>query len=255
MCKISILIPTFNCAQSVEATLKSVSWADEIVIIDSYSTDDTLEVVRKYTSKIYQRIYDTPSQQKNWALKYCTYDWVLQLDSDEELNTDAELIIRNAIMNAGVEITLFNLPRKNHALGRWIRHGGLYPDLQTRLFRKSKGFFNQNIVHEKIETIGNCKTLPCLIMHYGMPNISSQLKNFDRYTRYEADGKNQKGRSFSYIKWLLFPVLIFLYRFFWLQGYRDGWRGLFLAVYNSFYYFVSQSKLKELEELKLDRSP
>lgn len=255
MSNISVLIPTFNCSDSIETTLKSVDWADEIVIVDSYSTDDTLQIVGKYTSNIYQRVYDTPSQQKNWALQYCQYDWVLQLDADEALEVGAEIIIRTALREIDKRTTLFVMPRKNHVLRRWIRYGGLYPDGQTRLFHKNKARFDERIVHEKVVTEGETKQLSCHILHYGMPHLSKQIKNLDRYTRYEADELKKKGQQFSYLKWLVYPWLVFGYKYFWLQGFRDGWRGFFLAVYVAFYYFVVQTKLRELEILELDKSP
>ncbi len=102
---------------------------------------------------------------------------------------------------------------------------------------------------------GKIETLPCHLLHYGMPDISKQLKNLDRYTRYEADELKKKNRSFGYVKWTLFPLLIFLYRYVYQQGFRDGWRGFFLARYMAFYYFLSHSKLTEIEELNLERSP
>lgn len=245
MCKLSVLIPTYNCAESVKATLESVAWADEIVIVDSYSTDNTLDVVKKYTSKIYQRVYDTPSQQKNWALQYCSHDWVLQLDSDETIESKLINEIISVIESENSPITYFKIPRKNIIIGKLLKNGGLYPDYQPRLFRKSKSKFNKRVVHEGVETTGKTGLLEHAIIHESTPNISKLLSNLDRYTDYEAQEMLRKGKSFSYFRWIAVPTFIFVKTYFFRKGLFDGWRGLILAIYNFFYHFISYAKLKE----------
>lgn len=224
-------------------------------MVDSYSSDSTVELVKSYGARVVQHKYINSAKQKNWAIPQCTYNWVLQIDSDEVLETGAEAEIRAVIANAPPEVDCFKLARKNHVLGKWVRYGGVYPDWEHRLFRKDKGRWFDREVHSNIRVSGEIKTLRSHILHYGTPNFSKQIRNLDRYTRYEADELKKKGRTFSYLKWILFPWLVFAYRFVWLQGFRDGWRGFFLAVYSAFYYFISHTKLKELEELNLDKSP
>jgi glycosyltransferase involved in cell wall biosynthesis len=252
---ISILIPTYNCAESLRRTLQSVSWAQDIVVVDSYSTDETVRVAKEYGARVLQRVYDTPSQQKNWALQFCQHNWVLQLDSDEKLEAEAEVKLRDALKELSPAVSLLIMPRKNHVLGKWVRYGGLYPDYQTRLFDKTRAQFNQRIVHEKVETQGQIQTLEVPILHYGMPHITKQVKNLDRYTRYEAQNKKVAGQKPTWRGLLLNPWLVFGHKYFYLQGFRDGWRGLFLAVYAGFYVFLSQAKLREMHELKLENSP
>jgi glycosyltransferase involved in cell wall biosynthesis len=253
--KLSILLPTYNCGSSIRAALESVKWADEIVIVDSYSTDNTLDIANEYKVQILQHEYLNSAKQKNWALPSCSHEWVFQIDSDEVLEPDAENIIRNAIENATIEIDCFRMARKNHMLGKWVRYGGIYPDWEHRLFRKNKGQWFDREVHSNFKVSGTVETLPCHLLHFGMPDISKQLKNLDRYTRYEADELKKNNRKFGYLKWLFFPLLIFLHRYLYLQGFRDGWRGFFLARYTAFYYFLSHSKLKEMEVLNLGKSP
>ena len=255
MIKISILLPTYNCEKTIISTLQSIKWADEIIIVDSFSNDKTLDLVGGFGCKIFQHKYINSAKQKNWALTYCTHDWVFQIDSDEILEPGADEIIRTAITNASETVHCYKMPRKNHVLGKWVKYGGLYPDWEYRLFRKKFGKWWDREVHSRIVVPGKIGILDTHLIHHGMPNISKQLSNLDRYTRYEADELKKENIKFSFVKWTLGPVYIFMRRYFLLQGFRDGWRGLFLAVYAGFYIFLSHTKLLEIQLLDLDRSP
>ena len=255
MIKFSILLPTYNCEKTIEQTLVSIKWADEILVVDSFSNDSTLDIVKEYGVNVIQHEYINSARQKNWALQYCTHDWVFQIDSDEILEPGADEIFRTAITNASETLHCYKMPRKNHVLGKWVKYGGLYPDWEYRLFRKKYGKWWNREVHSRIVVPGTIGMLNTHLLHYGMPNISKQLSNLDRYTRYEADELKKGDIKFSFVKWILGPVYIFFRRYFLLQGFRDGWRGLFLAVYASFYIFLSHTKLLEIQLLKLDRSP
>ncbi len=255
MIKISILLPTYNCEKTIVSTLKSIKWSDEILVVDSFSNDSTLDIVKEYGVNVIQHEYINSARQKNWALQYCTHDWVFQIDSDEILEPGADEIFRTAITNASETLHCYKMPRKNHVLGKWVKYGGLYPDWEYRLFRKKYGKWWNREVHSRIVVPGTIGILDTHLLHYGMPNISKQLSNLDRYTRYEADELKKGDIKFSFVKWILGPVYIFMRRYFLLQGFRDGWRGLFLAVYASFYIFLSYTKLLEIQLLKLDRSP
>jgi len=255
MNKISALLPTYNCESTIEETLDSIKWADEIIVVDSFSRDRTLDIVKMFGIKFIQHNYINSAKQKNWALKYCSFDWIFQIDSDEKLAEDAEKIIRKAIFSAGNNIHCFKMPRKNYVLGKWVKYGGLYPDWEYRLFRKAYGKWWDREVHSKIVVPGEIIKIDTPIIHNGMPNISKQLGNLDRYTRYEANELKKRKIKFSFLKWIIGPPFIIFKRYILLQGFRDGWRGFFLAVYAGFYLFLSQAKLFELETLKLNKSP
>ena len=255
MIKISILLPTYNCENTIISTLKSIKWSDEILVVDSFSNDSTLDIIKEYGVNIIQHEYINSARQKNWALQYCTHDWVFQIDSDELLEPNAENIIRSAISNSTENIHCFKMPRKNHVLGKWVKYGGLYPDWEYRLFRKKYGKWWDREVHSRIIVPGKIDLLKTPLIHNGMPNISKQLSNLDRYTRYEADELNKRNIKFSYFKWIFGPPYIFLKRYIVLQGFRDGWGGFFLAIYAGVYFFISYAKLLEIQLLKLKRSP
>jgi glycosyltransferase involved in cell wall biosynthesis len=253
--KISILLPTFNCQTSVRASLASVEWADEIIVIDSFSDDDTIKIATEYGARVFQHEYINSAKQKNWAIQHCSNKWIFQIDSDEILEGNAETIIRNAINNVSENTHCFKMPRKNYVLGKWVKYGGLYPDWEYRLFRKEHGKWWDREVHSRIIVSGEIGMLDTPLIHHGMPNISKQLSNLDRYTRYEADELNKRNIKFSFVKWILGPIYIFMKRYFLLRGFRDGWRGLFLSVYAGIYLFISYAKLLEIQLLKLKRSP
>jgi glycosyltransferase involved in cell wall biosynthesis len=252
---ISVLLPTYNCASSVQNTLESVKWADEILVVDSHSIDSTLEICREYGARIIQREYINSAKQKNWALPQCRHDWVLQIDTDEVLEAGAREEISQAVADASPDVHAFRMPRKNHVLGCWMRHGGIYPDFQTRLLRRDECRWAEREVHAHVQVAGQVRTLRHTILHYGMPELSKQLRNLDRYTRYEADEMRKQGRRFHWHDLILRPGLVFLHRYVWLQGFRSGSRGFIVCAYVALYSFLSQAKLWEMEELQLERSP
>jgi glycosyltransferase involved in cell wall biosynthesis len=252
--KISVLLPTFDNAATIRSTLESVRWADEILVVDSFSTDTTLAICREYSARVIQHEYIQSAKQKNWAVPQCTHEWVLQIDSDEILEPGLHEEIKDVI-DRGPNVNAFRIPRKNHVLGRWMRNGGIYPDYQVRLFRRDHGRWREREVHAHLEVAGEIDTLRHHIMHYGMPNISKQLRNLDRYTRYEADEMLKQGIRFSSYRLIVGPWFVFFRRYLLMRGFCEGWRGFIVCAYLAIYDFLSQSKLWELEELHLESSP
>jgi glycosyltransferase involved in cell wall biosynthesis len=252
---ISILLPTYNNAATLSDTLQSVQWAGEILVIDSFSTDATLEICARFNCRVIQHEYINSARQKNWALPHCRHEWVLQIDSDETLATSLQEEISSCLRDVPQAVDAFRMPRKNHILGKWCRHGGLYPDYQVRLFRKDKGRWTAREVHASIVVPGEVRTLQGAILHQGMPTLARQIANLNRYTRYEADELLKQGRRFSAYRLLIHPWLIFAYRYFFQQGFRDGWRGFIFCAYTAFYSFLVWAKRWELDEIHLDQSP
>ena len=252
---LSVLLPTFNCATIVRTILEDVSWADEILVVDSYSTDGTVDICREFGARVLQHEYVNSAKQKNWAMDQCTHEWIFQVDADESLEAGLRDEIQQAIDSASEDVHLFRLPRKNHMLGKWIRYGGNFPDYQTRLFRRGKARWNEREVHARIEVAGSVLTLKHSLLHNNMPHISKELRNLDRYTRYEAEEMTKQRRQFRWHRLLVLPWMVFLHRYVWLHGFRDGWRGLFYSAYMAIYVFLYWAKVWEMEELGLDRSP
>jgi glycosyltransferase involved in cell wall biosynthesis len=251
---ITALLPTYNAESIVRRTLESISWVDEIVAVDSFSNDGTLDICSRYGARIIQHEYINSASQKNWALSACSHEWVLQIDTDEVLEEGLHEEIEEALGKVDGTIDAYRMPRKNHMLGKWVRCCGVYPDYQTRLFRKDRGCWEDREVHAHVRTTGRVVDLKHHILHDGMPTLSKQLRNLDRYTRYEADQYRKQGRRFHRRDLLLRPMVVFLLRYFWQQGFREGARGLILSAYLSMYAFLSYAKLWEMEELNIQRS-
>jgi glycosyltransferase involved in cell wall biosynthesis len=253
--KLSILLPTYNEQNTVEACLESVKWADEILVVDSYSTDQTLAIAKRYGARIIQHEYINSAKQKNWAAPQCSHEWVFQIDADEILEDGAVEEIYAAISNAPADVQAYKLPRRNHFLGKWISRAGMYPDHQTRLFRRDYGRWVEREVHAHLQVPQQKDILKSHILHYGAPVLTKQIRNLDRYTRYEADELKKQGKHFHWQKLLIHPWLVFLHRYLWQQGWRDGWRGFIICAYLGIYSFFTYAKLWEMEELGLEKSP
>lgn len=253
--QLSVLLPTYNSAATVRATLESVKWADEILVVDSYGTDATLDICREYGARIIQHEYINSATQKNWAIPQCVHEWVLQLDSDEVLEEGAADEIRSIIARAKADELVFWLPRKNFIFGEPIRLPSLYPDYQTRLFRRDVGRFEDKQVHARVCLAGRVGVLRHHILHHGMPTLTKQLSNLDRYARYEADELWRSGNRFHGWQLVLRPWAIFLYFFVWERSFTAGPRGLMVAAINTTFDFWAHAKLWEIQSLGLDASP
>jgi len=252
---VSVLLPTYNAEETVRATLESVKWADEILVVDSYSKDATLKICSEYGARIIQHEYINSAKQKNWALAQCRHQWVLQIDTDEVISPELRQEIETALTSVESDVHAFRMPRRNYFLGKWVRYGGLYPDYQVRVFRGDLGKWREREVHAHVEVPGQIRTLQNDLIHSGMEYLTRQVRNLDRYTRYEADELKKNGKRFRWHDLILRPFGVFLYRYLRLQGFREGWRGLIYCSYMSFYVFMIRAKLWELEEGKLDKSP
>lgn len=255
MSKLSVLLPTYNSERLVRDCLESIQWADEILVVDSFSTDQTLNICRDYGARIIQHEYIQSARQKNWAIPQCTHEWVLQIDTDERLEAGAREEILAAIADASADVHAFRIPRKNHILGPWLQVANLYPDYQTRLFRRDLGRFQDKEVHAHVEVPGCVGVLQHHILHYGMTSISKQLGNIDRYTRYQADELHKRGKRFGWHHVVLRPLALFAYYYIWKAGFRAGARGFFICAIAVTFDYWAHAKLWELEALNLKASP
>lgn len=253
--KLSVLLPTYNNAAYIRPTLESIKWADEILVVDSYSTDATVDICREYGARILQHEYIQSAKQKNWAIPQCAHEWVLQMDTDEVLEGGARGEIERALAEAAPTTHAFRLPRKNQILGEWVAAGGVYPDYQTRLFRREAGRFEDKEVHAHVVLAGEVGTLRHHILHDGMTSLSNQLRNLDRYTRYQADEYRKREKRFHWYQLVMRPFGVFGYYFLWRGGFRAGYRGFFLAALSASFDFWAHAKLWEIETFSLRASP
>ena len=247
MAKLSVLLPTYNEAAKIAACLESVRWADEILVVDSYSTDDTLAIAREYGTRIVTHEYINSARQKNWAIPQCTYEWVLQIDADERLEPVLQQEIQAVLESPPSDVDGYRMSFKHHILGRWVKVMGLYPEYHLRLFRRDVGRFQDREVDAHVVVPGRVVTLEGHFLHYGVASISQRLRSLDRYTRYEADERAKQGRRFSARQMIARTLGAFFYTFIWQRGYMAGMRGLILSVHKADFVFWTYAKLWEKE--------
>jgi glycosyltransferase involved in cell wall biosynthesis len=240
MKKISVVISAFNEEGKIEKCLKSVKFADEIVFVDNSSTDKTKEIAQKYTKKIItqENNPDQIDQQKNTGFKNAENEWILSLDADEQVTPELEKEIIK-IINSDTLKTGFFIPRKNYIFGKWIEHTGWYPDHQLRLFRKGKGSFKENYVHQILKIDGELGYLENPISHDNYESVKQFLtRAVSSYAPNEAEKLIADGYEVKSSDAIRFPLREFLNRFFKGEGYKDGIHGLMLSLLMSFYHFI-----------------
>ena len=241
--QLSVVISVFNGEKELDDCLRSVSFADEIVIVNNSSTDKTEDVVRKYTDKIFTRPNNPMlNVNKNFGFSKATGEWILCLDADErvtpELAKEIKTKIGNWKLEIGNSVNGFWLPRKNIIFGKWIKHTGWYPDYQLRFFRKDKGKFLQEHVHEMIKVEGQTEYLINNLLHYNYTTVSQFLSKLNIYITNEAEQLVKNGYEFKWQDSIRFPVKEFLSRFFAREGYKDGLHGLVLSMLMAFYHLL-----------------
>ena len=245
---ISACIITFNEEQSIRDCLESLRWVEEIVVVDSMSGDSTVSLCREYTDVIIQKDWEGHVKQKNYALAQASNEWVLCLDADERVSPELRKAIERSLSEEGDGVDGYYFPRHSYYLGRWINHGGWYPDYKLRLFKKSKGQWGGRDPHDKIIMNGSTKYLTGELFHYVYRNLSHQLKTVDSFSTITAAGLNNEGGRFSLLKLLIRPPLKFIGTYFLKRGFLDGLPGFIIAVISSFYVFLRYAKLWELQK-------
>jgi glycosyltransferase involved in cell wall biosynthesis len=249
---ISVVISVFNGEGVLEECLKSASWASEIIVIDNSSTDKTLEIAKKYTDKIFTKPNNLMlNVNKNFGFSKASGKWILSLDADEQVTP--ELVKEIGVLNLEEDgpINGYYIPRKNIIFGKWMEHTGWYPDYQLRLFRRGKGKFPEEHVHEIIKINGEVGYLKNHIMHNNYESIFQFLNKLATiYGPNEAGQLIKKGYIFDWKDAIRFPVKEFLSRFFAREGYKDGFHGLMLSLLMAFYHLIVFSYIWEKQKFK-----
>jgi glycosyltransferase involved in cell wall biosynthesis len=245
--KLSVAIITFNEEANIRRTLESVKWADEIIVVDSGSTDKTSAICREYTDKVMHQAWLGFSRQKNLAIENTSHDWVLSLDADEPIEPALAEEIRG-IISSPDSLDGYRIPRKTFFLGKQMRHGGWYPDYNLRLFRRGKGKFEDRAVHEAIKVDGTIGNTRHALFHYAYPDLASYLSSINKYSSLAVSVMAEKGIDGFKAGWvniLCRPVLTFLLKYFIRLGFLDGKRGLVLNLFHSYYVFAKYAKAWE----------
>jgi glycosyltransferase involved in cell wall biosynthesis len=250
---LSAVITTFNSADFIEDCIKSVAFADEIVVVDNGSKDKTLEIAKKYHVKIYphQNNPDCLNESKNYGFGQAKGDWILSLDSDERVDPELAAEIKAIISQAEITADGFLIPRKNIIFGKWIRHGLWYPDHQLRLFKKGAGKFPGHHNHELLVVNGPVKYVKNHITHLNYQSVSQYIQKIDKqYSNNEVDTFLAKGNQIHAYDALRFPFQDFLTNYFAREAYKDGLHGLVLSLLQAFYMFIVFCKIWERQQFK-----
>lgn len=247
--KLSVALITKNEEANLRRTLASVRWADEIVIVDCGSTDRTEDVAREFGAKFFVEDWKGFGAQKNSALAKCTGDWVLALDADEEVSAELAAEMR-ALLGRAPECEAYFLPRRNFFLGKWIRHGGYWPDAKLRLFRRGAAAFEERAVHETAHCAGKTGRLTGSLLHHAYPTLEGYLEHMNRYSTLGAEqavARGKTGRSWAGFVWNVYltPLATFEYNYFLRLGFLDGREGLLLHLYHSVYVSWKYAKAWE----------
>jgi len=243
MTKLSVVVITKNEQENIEECLESVCWADEIIVVDAYSNDNTCKIARKYTDKIYQRAWSGYSDQKNYGSELATYPWILSIDADERVTEALRQEIVAAIQRE--DFAAYRIYIRDCMFGKWIEHGSWPRQCHIRLYRKDQAQWSGEI-HEGVVTTGKVGVLQHPILHYSHTSISKFIHKLNIYTDLEAEMEFRQGKRKSLLGVVIASLRSFLGQYIWLRGFADGPHGFILATLKAFYRFSEGIKLWEM---------
>ncbi|MCM8770315.1 MAG: glycosyltransferase family 2 protein [Candidatus Omnitrophica bacterium] len=242
---LSVVILTKNEEARISECLESVKSADELIVVDDFSTDKTVEIAQRYTDKIFLRKMDIEGRHRNWAYTKTKNDWILSLDADEratpELMQEINMVIRSKPHFDG-----FTIPRRNYIGKYWIKHGGWYPSPQLKLFRKNKFHYEEVEVHPRAFMEGPCGHLKNDIIHYSYRDFEDFLNKLNRQTTWEAQKWFNQGKPMKLGRFIWRTIDRFMRTYIGKAGYRDGFIGFVIAYYAGLYQWMSYLKYREL---------
>ena len=244
--RLSVTVVTLNEEARLRACLESVAWADEIVVVDAESQDKTVVIAREFTDHVIIRPWAGFAEQKNLALARAGGDWLLSLDADETVSPELRAEIQGVLEGRGPAADAFAVPRRNVFWGRWMRHGGLYPDWQVRLLRRGRGRFVARPVHESLVVDGVVARLAGHLEHRSYRDVADFVARADRYSTLAAEDRVRSGRPVRpFPELVLRPAGRFLSMYLLRGGFLDGWRGFLLAALYAYYVLMRSAKAWE----------
>jgi glycosyltransferase involved in cell wall biosynthesis len=244
--KITATIITYNEESNIAAALESLAWADEIIVVDSESADRTVEIASRYAQKVIVNAWPGYAAQKNFAGDQASHDWVFSLDADERVSDELAAEIKLMKETAAPDVAAFEMPRRAHYLGRWIKHSGWYPDFKVRLYDRRRCRWQGEFVHESVVANGEVRQLRGDLFHFTVSNISEHHQRIDRYTTLAAQQAFAGRKPSSLLSLVISPPLTFLRSYLIKLGFLDGVQGLAIAFFAAYYVFLKNLKLWEL---------
>lgn len=249
--KISAVVRTFNEELNLRECLESVTWADEIIVVDAQSTDKTVEIAREFTDKVIVRPWAGHIATSQFTTDQAENNWVLHVDADERISEE----LRDEILSLDLEKTefdAFDMPRLHYFMKRWIRHSGWYPDRNIRLYRKDRCYWGGYAPHDKIQVPGKLASLNGDLYHYIYRDMAHFMATKNSYSSLTAIDHNRTGRRSTWVHFTLRPFYTFLHRYIARLGFLDGLPGFVISVMESHCVFMKYIKLYEIQK-KLTR--
>jgi glycosyltransferase involved in cell wall biosynthesis len=260
--KITAIIISLNEEANIQRALESLGWADEIIVVDSGSTDRTVEIARRFTGNVIVKDWPGYSAQKNFAAEQASNDWIFSLDADEELSPQliSEIVTLKGAGDAGrasglsstgsltADVAGYEMPRRCRYMGRWIKHSGWYPDYKLRLYNRKAGSWKGEFVHESVKVQGEVRRLHGDLLHYTVRSASEHHQRMDRYTTLAAEEMRKNGKRASAGALMISPIATFIRSYVFRLGMLDGTPGLAIAYFAAHYAFLKSVKLWEMEK-------
>ena len=247
MPKVSVTIISLNEAGHIAAAIDSAAWADEVVVVDAGSRDNTCEIARAKGARVSERAWTGYVDQKNHAASLASHDWIFSLDADERI-TPALAGEIQSLLESEPPRHGYRAPRVAYHLGRWVRTTDFYPDFQTRLYDRRAARWRGKYVHESVSVDGPVGRLRHEIEHYSFRNLDDQLDRINHYTTLAARQMYEAGRRASALELIVHPPAAFLRNYVLRRGMLDGTAGLTISIINAYSVFLKFAKLRELQQ-------
>lgn len=244
---VSVVVIAKNEESNMAPCLKSVAWADEIVVLDDNSTDKTVEIAKQYTDKVSSRKMDIEGRHRNYAYSLAKNKWVLSLDADERVSPELEIELRG-LFKSEMNDKAYSMPIKNFIGARWIRYGGWYPAPKVRLFDKEHFKYEEAEVHPRVFIDGSCGRLTKDIIHYSYKDYHEFFQSLNNQTTLEARKWFKEKRKINFLKMWRKALSRFLKAYVQKKGYKDGLLGFTVSYSGGLYQFLSYIKYKEMLE-------
>lgn len=238
---ITATIITRDEEQRIAAAIASLSCCDEVLVVDSGSTDRTREIAERCGARVLVREWDGYSNQKNFAANEARHDWILSVDADEQLSM--ELANEIARWKRSPEGAAASMPRRAFYFGSWIRHSGWYPDRKIRLYDRRRARWEGDFVHEALKVDGEIHRFRCDLLHFPYRNWTDHLRRIDRYTELAAQAARKSGKRGNILRLFFGPPVSFFRTFVVRAGFLDGWRGVLIAAAGARYVFLREFRI------------
>jgi len=253
MSKLSAIVVCFNEADNIGPCLESLRWAEEIVVVDSFSTDKTPEIARQYTDRVLQREFDGYASQRNWALSQTASPWVLMVDADERISPELRQELEHLIEKPEAP-EAYKIRRRNFFAGREIRYCGWQRDWVLRLFKRDKAAYKETRLHESVHVEGRVGRCQAAMVHYPYKNLDEYLQKLRRYADLGGQDAAQAGKHAGFFRLFFHPLGRFLRMYLLQKGFLDGLHGLIICLLAACYVTMQDVRLWELENLPEDIS-